>query len=384
NNIEQKHYSLGIYNIDSEEVEWIIDDPKRNVEDFSIPRIGNYILVSEFEKAKESVSVIDINTMEEKQLPRIAGNYYPIAPLNEKEWIGKYYSSTQPDDIVKFSIDKINIESFTSLTNVWKKTKLQKSELTPAEDFDWKSHDNIDVHGWLYKSRTPNGKAIVYVHGGPTAHSEDKINPQIQYFTQLGFNVLDPNYRGSTGYGIEFEDSIRERGWGADEQEDILTGIQTLISKELVKKGQVGITGTSYGGYSAWFAITKAPKDIVAASAPICGMTDLVIDYDTTRPDLRPLSAEMMGGTPIEVPEIYFERSPINFVQDIKGKLLIIQGGQDPNVSPKNVEEVRKKLIEYNIDHQEFIFEDEGHGILKVKNQKILFSMLATFFEKSL
>ncbi|MHA1483634.1 MAG: alpha/beta hydrolase family protein, partial [Candidatus Heimdallarchaeaceae archaeon] len=186
------------------------------------------------------------------------------------------------------------------------------------------------------------------------------------------------------GYGIAFEDSIRDKGWGADEQEDILSGIKTMISRGIAINGKVGITGTSYGGYSAWFGITKAPFDIVAASAPICGMTDLVIDYDTTRPDLRPLSAEMMGGTPTEVPEIYFERSPINFVQDIQGKLLIIQGGRDPNVSPKNVEVVRKKLEEHKIAYKEYIFEDEGHGIVKVKNQKTLFKMLADFFEKSL
>ncbi|MCG3224723.1 MAG: prolyl oligopeptidase family serine peptidase, partial [Candidatus Heimdallarchaeota archaeon] len=73
-----------------------------------------------------------------------------------------------------------------------------------------------------------------------------------------------------------------------------------------------------------------------------------------------------------------------NFVQNIQGKLLIIQGGRDPNVSPKNVEEVKKKLEEYKIDYKEYIFEDEGHGILKVKNQKTLFKMLGDFFEKTL
>ncbi len=383
-NIEQKHYSLGIYNIESEEIIWVIDDPSRSIEDFSVPRIGNYFFVSEYEKTKERVSIINMETLQETKLPKITGNYYPIAPLNTKEWIGKYYSSTQPDDVIRFNIDNIDPMNFKSLTDVWKQTRLQKNDLTAAEDFDWKSHDGVNVHGWLYKPTKPNGRTIIYVHGGPTAHSEDAINSEIQYFAKLGFTVLDPNYRGSTGYGFTFEDSIRDKGWGADEQEDILTGIKTLISQGIAASGKVGITGTSYGGYSAWYGITKAPFDVIAASAPICGMTDLVIDYDTTRPDLRPLSAEMMGGTPTEVPDIYFERSPINFVKDIQGKLLIIQGGRDPNVSPKNVEEVKKKLEEYKIDYEEYIFEDEGHGILKVKNQKTLFKMLGDFFEKTL
>ena len=81
----------------------------------------------------------------------------------------------------------------------------------------------------------------------------------------------------------------------------------------------------------------------MSAAVPICGMTDLVVDYETTRPDLRPYSEQMMGGSPKEVPERYYERSPINFVGQIKGKLMIIQGAHDPNVTPKNVEEVKKR-----------------------------------------
>jgi len=91
----------------------------------------------------------------------------------------------------------------------------------------------------------------------------------------------------------------------------------------------VGVTGTSYGGYSAWYLITHSPPEIITAAAPICGMTDLEVGagletrsyetrpYKTTRPDLRPLSEEMLGGRPDQVPQRYYERSPINFVQNI-------------------------------------------------------------------
>ncbi len=110
-------------------------------------------------------------------------------------------------------------------------------------------------------------------------------------------------------------------------------------------------------------------------------MTDLVIDYQTTRPDLRPYSAEMMGGRPEQVPDRYRERSPIHFVQDIQGKLLIVQGGQDPNVTPQNVATVVKALNEHGIPYELLNFEDEGHGIYKVKNQRELYLRLVQFFE---
>jgi dipeptidyl aminopeptidase/acylaminoacyl peptidase len=113
-------------------------------------------------------------------------------------------------------------------------------------------------------------------------------------------------------------------------------------------------------------------------------MTDLVVDYNTTRPDLRPLSEEMMGGRPDQVPERYSEGSPINFVQGIRGKLLIIQGALDPNVSPENVHQVRECLEAHRIPFKLLVFEDEGHGIQKPANQEVLYAKLADFFEQAL
>ena len=110
-------------------------------------------------------------------------------------------------------------------------------------------------------------------------------------------------------------------------------------------------------------------------------MTDLVVDYNTTRPDLRVYGEEMMGGSPTQVPEIYKERSPINFIENIKGKLLIVQGARDPNVTPENVKAVEEKLKEYDIPYEKLIFDDEGHGISKPKNQKVLYQRIADFFE---
>lgn len=380
----QNYYSLGFYNIETEKIQWIIDDSERNVEAFSVPRNGEHVVVTEYQKARPKNSIIDLQSMKESSVPSIKGNLQPLFPLTKDEWLGHYYSSTQPDELVKFNTKKPTPEHFIPLTKVWTRTNLSKEHLTEARDFDWKGKDGLPLHGWFYQPKNPTGKTIVYVHGGPTAHSEDEINAEIQYFVHRGFAVFDPNYRGSTGYGVKFEESIKDKGWGGDEQKDILAGVEALIENELANPKKIGITGTSYGGYSSWFAITHAPRELIAAAAPICGMTDLVVDYETTRPDLRPYSEEMLGGSPEAVPEKYYERSPINFVVNITGKLLVIQGAQDPNVTPKNVEEVKQKLDNNDIDYNLLIFDDEGHGILKTKNQKILYKKLADFFEQAL
>ena len=379
----QKHYSLGTYNVETGEIDWLIDDPNRNIERIHSPINGHHLVILEYRKARVKPSIMDLTDMKETFLPKIKGSLIPIGPVTNEEWVGLYYSSTQPDEIVRFNINDFGEEKFQSLTHVWRQTTVKREDLTPAEDFEWSARDGLKIHGWLYRSKIVSKKAVIYVHGGPTAHAKDTVNPLIQYLVSRGFNVLAPNYRGSTGYGLEFEDLIRVNGWGSDEQEDVWAGVEALIRQRIAEKGKIGITGTSYGGYSSWYAITKA-SELISAAVPVCGMTDLVVDYETTRPDLRPYSEEMLGGSPKEVPERYYERSPINYVQRIKGELMIVQGARDPNVTPKNVEEVRKRLDENDIEYKMLIFEDEGHGILKVKNQKILFKKIEGFFNEAL
>jgi dipeptidyl aminopeptidase/acylaminoacyl peptidase len=109
-------------------------------------------------------------------------------------------------------------------------------------------------------------------------------------------------------------------------------------------------------------------------------MTDLTVDYETTRPDLRIYSEEMIGGRPDQVPERYRERSPIYFVSNIKGQLLIVQGLHDPNVTPENVRVVTGALQQAGVEYQLLTFEDEGHGVGRPMNQRMLYARLAAFF----
>jgi len=381
------HRRLGVWDMTTGELRWLLDDPARNIENAYAPYGSDHIVVIEIEQSLTRASLLHPDTGDEMRLAAIPGNLTPLAPVGDGAWVGWYYSSRQPADLVRFWLSDLQFESFVSLSRVWKRTPLRPGDLIPAQDFRWKSvadplqgMDGLEIHGWLYR---PEGQArgvIVFVHGGPTSHSTDAINNQIQFFVRQGFTVLDPNYRGSTGYGVAFKEAIKADGWGGREQEDIRTGIEALIAAGIAERGKVGITGTSYGGYSSWCAITRFPPEVVAAAAPICGMTDLVVDYKTTRPDLRPYSAEMLGGTPAEVPEKYRERSPVHFVSHIKGRLLIVQGLQDPNVTPENVHAVTAALQDGGVEYELLAFEDEGHGISKPKNQKTLYLRLLEFF----
>ena len=374
----ETYRKVGMYHVKNNSIRWIVDDPSRNIEDAYIPRGSEHIVIVEVKNAQNHTSLIDISSLQETPFASMQ-TLIPIARTPQGTWVSKYYNSKQPTDLVVHDAHTI----LGSITNVFGKTNYTPQDLVKAENYTWTSIDGLHIQGWLYRSPVKSLGTVVLVHGGPTAHSEDAWDMDIQYFVSQGFNVLDPNYRGSTGFGLPYQESIKEGGWGGKEQNDIIEGIKSLIKDGIAEKGKVGITGTSYGGYSSWFAITHFPTEYIAASIPICGMTDLVVDYNTTRPDCRGYSEEMMGGSPTEVPEKYRTGSPIHFIQDIKGKLLIVQGAKDPNVSMENVRAVEEVLQKQSIPYEKLVFEDEGHGISKPENQKTLLVKSAEFFTKA-
>lgn len=379
----ETHNKIGIWELATGALRWLIDDPARNIENAYVPHGSDQAVVIEVRDAQLFPSFLNIESGQETPLPALQGNLRPLAPVGAGAWVGSYYRSQQTTDLVRFSLLDLKPEAFISLTRVGERGTLTANDLAAAEDFRWKSVDGLPIQGWLYRTPGDAKGTVVCVHGGPTAHREDQFDEEVQFYVAQGFHVLVPNYRGSTGFSHAFREAIKVEGWGGKEQEDIRAGIEALIQAGIAQKGKVGITGTSYGGYSAWHAITHFPPDILTAAAPICGMTDLVVDYQTTRPDLRPYSEEMMGGSPTQVPQKYHDRSPVNFVSNIKGRLMIVQGMQDPNVTPENVRTVKKALDQAGIEHQLLTFENEGHGIDRPENLKVLYTQLVEFFTQA-
>ena len=109
-------------------------------------------------------------------------------------------------------------------------------------------------------------------------------------------------------------------------------------------------------------------------------MTDLVADYELTRPDIRPYTEEMMGGRPEELPRKYRERSPVHFADRIRGRLLIVQGARDPNVPMEHVTVMLPRLEAASVPYDLLVFPDEGHGVLRPENQRVLYRRLKEFF----
>ena len=365
------HIRVGRGDVGTGEVGWIVDDPGRQIEGaYSHPLDPRAVLV-EIRDARRRASFLDLATGKETALPAENRTIVPLGSAADGNWIAQAYSAELPATLVR--LGPSGVEPLLPPPQ-------DAVGLTAPHDVRWHSTDGLPVQGWLYSPAERARGLIVQVHGGPTAHAENAFEAWVQVCVAAGFAVLAPNYRGSTGFGPKFKEAIKEDGWGGREQDDIRAGIEAMIARGVVAPGNVGVTGTSYGGYSSWCAITRWPREIVAAAAPICGMTDLVIDYETTRPDLRTYSEEMFGGSPAEKPALYRERSPLHFVRNIRGRLLIVQGMKDPNVTPENVAAVEAALQEAGVPYEKLTFADEGHGIGKPANMRLLYARLIEFF----
>ena len=378
------HRRVGLWLMEGGLIHWFFDDPVMQIDDAFVPGNSGSLIVTYSRQGAKHAMLFDVTTRRRTAWPEVAGaTLLPMAPLSADSWVARFYNARQPDDLMRVTLGVGKITAATSLTGLGKLTGSLTDELVAPEEVRWNSAGGLSIQGWLYRTKVAVKGTIVDIHGGPTWHVQNRFDEQTQYLLRRGFNVFIPNYRGSTGFGLPFQEAIRKQGWGGAEQEDIRTGIAALIEKGVAAKGKVGVTGVSYGGYSSWWAITHFPTDLVAAAAPVCGMTDLVVDYETTRPDLRPYSEEMMGGSPSQVPQRYRDRSPVHFVANIKGKLLIVQGLRDPNVTPENMNAVRRALDGAKIPYEVLTFEDEGHGIRKRANKRTLYKRLADFFEAS-
>jgi dipeptidyl aminopeptidase/acylaminoacyl peptidase len=375
------HRKIGLWHLASGQTDWLVDDPKRAVANADWPRRSSEIVIDETQDARPQSYLLDPATKRERLFgPFADGQLTPVGVLADGAWLAWHYSARVPARLVRVALAAGGPRILNGISAHPSASIPAPEQLTAAEDFRWTSEDGLSIQGWLYRARGKAIGTILDIHGGPTAHDEDAFAIDPQYFAHAGFNVLQTNYRGSTGFSFEFQESIKQQGWGGAEQIDIRTGAEALIRAGIAEAGKIGITGTSYGGYSSWWAITHFPTGIIAAAAPICGMTDLVIDYETTRPDIRPYSEEMMGGPPSAVPERYRERSPINFIENIQGRLLIVQGANDPNVTPQNVADVRKRLDAAGKAYEVLVFDDEGHGIGRPANRKVLLKRLGQFF----
>lgn len=244
----------------------------------------------------------------------------------------------------------------------------------PSRDGKW------TISAFLYvpfnMARNGQNAAIVYLHGGPASETMNSFNRFIQFAANQGYMVLAPNYRGSTGYGKQFQQANLFDMGGGDLQ-DIVAGVEWIKQTGHLDPKKIAVMGGSYGGYLTMMAVTKAP-DLWAAGIPIVPFVNWVTEIQNEDPALEQSDLATMGD-PVKNKARYDDRSPINFIDRIKAPLLLLAGGHDPRC-PKSealqvVDAIKKRggTVDYKI------YENEGHGFARVDNQIDAYKRVADF-----
>jgi len=266
---------------------------------------------------------------------------------------------------------------------------IDPSIFVPSEHVWYTSFDATKVPAILYKpSDIPAGErlpAIVNVHGGPTGQWFRQFDPYAQFLADRGFVVLEPNIRGSTGYGVPFRDSAR-KDWGGADLEDVAAGATYLATLPYVDPKRIAVFGGSYGGFMTFIAATKKP-DVWKAAVAWVGISDLHQMWAESKEHFRYFLRDQMGD-PEKDRALWRDRSAIEFAHQLQAKLLMIHGANDPRCPVSQSRLFRDKLVALGkregTDFEYVEYDDEGHGSADPEQKTRSYTILADFLERVL
>jgi dipeptidyl aminopeptidase/acylaminoacyl peptidase len=248
----------------------------------------------------------------------------------------------------------------------------------------YESKDGTHIRALLYKPRNLKAgerhPAILWIHGGPEGQDTYRLDLWAQYLTQQGYLVLEPNYRGSRGYGEKFRNANVEDS-GGGEVADVAAGAQFLIDKEQADPKRMAIGGGSHGGTMVAYAVTKYPT-LFQAAIELYGVVDRATYNQRTNRNASIRWTMKMGGTPLEKPEVYARANVLAMVADIRTPLLIMHGEKDPQVPPYESAQFVKALKAQGKICYYFTYPNELHGFSQREHRLDAWRKQMAFLER--
>ena len=267
--------------------------------------------------------------------------------------------------------------------------RIPSTSLAPMQPLRWpvESVDGTtEVYGNYYPPTNPEfsslGRppAIVMIHGGPTGQRTAAYDSRNQFFASRGFAILDVNYRGSTGYGRDYQDALRGN-WGVYDVEDAVAAAQYLIDADLADPDKIVIMGGSAGGYTVLQALTDYPG---AFKAGVCmyGIGNLFsLDMDTHKFESQ-YNQQLVGPLPATADK-WRARSPLFKADQISDAIAVYHGREDKVVPIDQAETIVRTLVRRGVPHVYHVYDDEGHGWRKPENIKHFYESLMAFLKEN-
>ena len=293
------------------------------------------------------------------------------------------YSDTDPGSYYLWDEKK---RSITPLGN--RISAFDTNILSPMKPFEFKSRDGLTLRGYITIPKNTDGKNIPLIinpHGGPFGVRDLwGYNPDTQFLASRGYAVVQVNFRGSGGYGRNFEQAGYGGKWGHEMQDDITDTVNHFIKSGVADANRVCIYGASYGGYATMAGLTFTP-DLYKCGVNVVGVTDVGLLFTSMPTTWEPMKDVMkiQIGDP-EDTKLMKSMSPIDHVENIKAPLFIIHGLKDIRVVIEHANLLKDRLDDLDKPYEWLVKKNEGHGFRKVENRIEMYEKLEVFLEKNL
>ena len=326
------------------------------------------------------VYAADVATGAVKQLTRRGGST-SITEISRdgKTIVGTTSSSQRPTELYVTTPDYRSPRALTD-QNAW----LADYSVAESEIVKWKSKDGMEIEGVLTRpvGYTAGSKVpfLLNPHGGPTGASLNTFSGTVQVLAANGFAVLQPNFRGSTGKGLTFAQANKNT-WGKGDYEDCMTGVDNMIAKGIADPDRLGAFGWSYGGYMTFWILTQT--DRFKAVSPGAGLTNIYSMYSQN--DIqRYLRWFYSDKSPWDATDLYWDRSPMKYVKNVKTPTMIMHGQADTRVPLAQAQEFYMALKEMKVPVEFVVYPRENHGFTEPRHQMDRVRRYVKFFAKYL
>jgi dipeptidyl aminopeptidase/acylaminoacyl peptidase len=382
--------SLELFNPATGKEELVETDPMKRVDlaNAMFSEVSDELIATTYDDERERIYFKDKSFEADyqnlqKQLPGKELNFVS-STKDEKLWIVAANADTDPGSTYLYD------RTSKKLTLQYQiREKLNRSYLAPMKPVKYPSSDGLEIPAYLTLPKGVEAKnlpAVIFPHGGPWYRDSWGYNAFAQFLANRGYAVLQPNFRGSTGYGKKFIDAGNKQ-WGDKMQDDLTWGAKYLVSQGIADPKKIGIMGGSYGGYATLAGVAFTP-DVYAAGVSIVGPSSLLTLLESIPPyweQGRKLFHERMGdpNTPEGKAQL-LRQSPLTAAAKIKTPLLVIQGANDPRVNKRESDQIVIALRDRGFPVEYMVAPDEGHGFARPVNNMAMFASAEKFLAKYL
>jgi dipeptidyl aminopeptidase/acylaminoacyl peptidase len=302
--------------------------------------------------------------------------------LADNIWLISFATDDGPD--AYYSYDRRTRAAKRLFSN---RPKLEGLRLARMRPISYRSRDGLTVHGYLTVPAGVPAKdlpTVLLVHGGPQERDVWGFNPVVQWLANRGYAVLQVNFRGSSGYGRKFL-IAGDREWAGKMHDDLIDGVNWIVSEGIADPKRIAIMGSSYGGYAALVGLTFTP-DVFAAGVDGFGPSNLVTLLKSIPPYWAPIRARLIRrvGDPEKDEQLLKSKSPLFFVDRIRSPLLIVQGANDPRVKRAESEQIVEAMRRAGKPVKYIVYADEGHGLERPENLLHFYAEVEKFLARHL